>query len=79
MMAKIEFNVPNENLAEVANALAWAGGYQDKIIVDNELVDNPVTKGQFAKIAVIKYVQNSVKEYRNMIAQQAVQTDINIT
>jgi hypothetical protein len=78
-MAKIEFNVPNENLAEVANALAWAGGYQDKVEVNGELVDNPVTKGQFAKTAVIKYVQNTVKEYRNMVAAQAAQTDINIT
>lgn len=64
-MAQITLNIPNEHLTEVAEALAFVGGYQETI----DGSPNPVTKNQFAKVQVIKYVKNAVKEYR---AQQAL-------
>ena len=81
-MAQITINIPNANLPEVADALAWAGRYQELVPdpdKEGQFIDNPVTKNQFAKMQVIKYMKNSVKEYRHMLALQTEQTDVDIT
>lgn len=69
--------MPNEQATRVVNAFAKSYGYQDQISQVDEngvmiLVDNPQTKGQFAKQKVVEYIKGIVINSELEEARKAV-------
>lgn len=62
-MARIIFEMEDAVRDELVVAICSIRGYQAKVIVDGEEVDNPVTPGEFAK-------QEFINHGKNLMAQK---------
>jgi hypothetical protein len=82
-MPDIKFTVPVSALPSVVDALCWRGGYQAKALNENnEEINNPVSKAEFARKQIMIMVQNVVTDYKNTKALEvsaAENTPINLT
>lgn len=70
----ITLNIDTTILPDTIAALNWQAGYQAQIPDPSnpgQLMANPVTPAQNAKIALKNHVLNAVTEYHNMQAVQA--------
>lgn len=82
----ITLTIPDEVKDRVVDALCSQNGYQEQLEqFDAETgavtyIDNPVTKAQFAKNSLYRYMKNSVRNYElekaRRIAEESVSADI---
>jgi hypothetical protein len=79
-MAKIELNIPDEHLPIVVDALCGID-YQEEVPNPNygqegepQMIPNPMTRGQFAKVVVLDYVKHRVRAYREGIINSNAST-----
>ena len=72
----LTITVPDENAQEILTDFVTFHGYQAQIEdEEGNLIDNPLTKVQYMKRQIIRYLRDSVKTYR---ARQAVEQATNI-
>ena len=68
-----EWTVSSEDKTRILDGVCYQHGYQDQVEDENGgLVDNPETKGEFAKRMAKRWVRENVKAYEaNAAAQTA--------
>ncbi len=72
-MATLSVTVPDSIVARVLTGVCGYNGYQAKIQDPNNpgnLIDNPVTPGQFAKDCIKQYLKNCVVAYEAVKAAE---------
>lgn len=62
-MAIISLYINDQNFNRVLTAVCSNYKYQEKIIVNGELVDNPQTKSEFVNITLRNFLSEHVKSY----------------
>ena len=77
-MALLEFSLEvGDKKTRIINGIAGQHGYQDEVEVDEVMVPNPETKGEFVKRMVIGWVKENVKAYEvNLASKTARETAI---
>lgn len=65
------FTVSEEDKTRIIDGVSYQNQYQDQVVVDGELVDNPESKGAFCKRLVKGWIKANVRAYE---ANQAAET-----
>ena len=61
----IKITVPDDKAQEILNDFVTFHGYQAQVEnEEGELVDNPLTRVQYMKRQIIRYLRDSVKTHR---------------
>ena len=72
--------IPQELLSIYLFAFASQTGWQEKVNIDGELVDNPITATEYARLTLNRYVQENVSSYMaNKAAEDARQAVLEAT
>lgn len=77
-MAIFSVDIADEDVDRVINSVCNNYNYQEEIISDNnQVIQNPETKFQFANRMVRKFLSDHVKKYELELAKKALQDQLN--
>lgn len=77
-MAIFSVEIADEDVDRVISSVCNNYNYQEQIISDNnQLVQNPESKFQFANRMVRKFLSDHVKRYELELAKKALQDQLN--
>jgi hypothetical protein len=71
-MPEIKFTLSTQNATRLANAYAFLYDYKKKVGINEEQIDNPESKNQFAKRMLLEEMKNKVKGYESDVAKKAL-------
>ena len=63
----------NEKKLTMLDSFVYQYGYRDEVEVDGEMVENPVTKKEFANEKIRDYIVQTVNAYRKQEAEAVVE------
>lgn len=77
-MAIFSVDIADEDVDRVINSVSNNYNYQEEIISDNnQVIQNPETKFQFANRMVRKFLSDHVKKYELELAKKALKDQLN--
>ena len=74
------YTIPDNLVDELIEV--FGQNYQEQVLEEGEMIDNPQTKAQFASeqfdVEIVSYVKNRIVRHRKILANQAINKDFEI-